>query len=283
MTHAFGMFELHGRTALVTGGGTGLGLHMTRALLRAGAKVLICGRRDAVLEAAAARLAQDDLPGRLLCHGVDLADRASIRQLIAFAHDELGGVDIFIGNAGQDMLQHVAQITDEAIDQMMQVNLSANVELVRAFVPAMRSKHWGRIIFSSSATTVCSTPHEGAGMYTAVKGALNSFTRTIAAEVGHDGVTVNSLILGMYLTDIVRDIFKQLEAAHGPGAGRAAQDSFASMTAVGRLGECHEVEGLIHLLASDAGSYITGANLAIDGGLSIMLRPNPVGAANARQ
>ena len=112
-------------------------------------------------------------------------------------------------------------------------------------------------------------------MYTAVKGALNSFTRTAAAEAGHDGITVNSLILGMYLTDIVRGIFDQLDKAHGAGAGAAAQNSFASMTALGRLGETPEVEGLIQLLASDAGSYITGANLAIDGGMSIMLRPNP--------
>jgi gluconate 5-dehydrogenase len=281
MTHPFQMFELKGRTALVTGGGTGLGYHMARALMRAGATVLICGRRESVLQEAAAQLTQENFSGRVLHCSVDLGDRASIRHLIAFAQEALGGVDIFIGNAGQDMLQHVADITDEAIDHMTQVNLSANVELVRAFVPQMREKRWGRIIFSSSATTVCSSPHEGAGMYTAVKGALNAFTRTIATEVGHDGITVNSLILGMYLTDIVRDIFVQLESAHGPGAGQAAQDSFASMTAIGRLGECHEVEGIIHLLASDAGSYITGANLAIDGGISIMLRPNPVGASRA--
>jgi 3-oxoacyl-[acyl-carrier protein] reductase len=275
MAHAFEAFDLHGRAAVVTGGATGLGFHITRALARSGATVLIGARRENLLREASEQLSTDPLVGKILYKPVDLGDRASIAAFADYARVELGKVDIYVGNAGQDMLQPIESITDQAIDQMMQVNLSANVELVRAFLPGMRERQWGRIIFISSALTVCSSPHEGAGMYTAVKGALNAFTRTAAAEVGHDGITVNSLIMGMYLTDIVRNIFKGMDATHGPGSGDAARNSITAMTALGRLGEAREVEGLIQLLASDAGGYITGTNLAIDGGMTIMLRPNP--------
>jgi NAD(P)-dependent dehydrogenase (short-subunit alcohol dehydrogenase family) len=279
--NAFQDFDLTGRTSLVTGGGTGLGYHMTRALARSGAKVLICSRRESVLAAAIESLGKEDLRGAVVSHVVDLANRASIKALTDHALRTLGGVDILIGNAAIDCLEHLENIKDESIDAMCQVNISANVELVRAFLPQMRRKQWGRILFTSSATTICASPHEGAGMYSAVKGALNTFTRTAAVEVGHDGITVNSLVLGMYLTDMVQDIFAQLEQAHGAGAGRTAMNSFACMTALGRLGECKEIEGVIQLLASNAGRYITGTNMVIDGGMSIMLRPNmPVAAAS---
>jgi NAD(P)-dependent dehydrogenase (short-subunit alcohol dehydrogenase family) len=274
MTISLRNFDLTGRTALVTGGATGLGYHMTRALVSSGARVLICARRESVLKSAAEELKKAGLAGSVVYYPVDLASRTSIKALTAHALSLFGGVDIFIGNAAIDCLEHLEQIKDESIDAMCQVNISANVELVRAFLPRMRRQKWGRIMFTSSATTICASPHEGAGMYSAVKGALNTFTRTAAVEVGHDGVTVNSLVLGMYLTDMVRDIFAQVDKAHGDGAGIAAMNSFACMTALGRLGDCEEIEGVIQLLASDAGRYITGTNLVIDGGMSIMLRPN---------
>ena len=279
MNNAFKHFDLTGRTALVTGGATGLGCHMTRALARSGAKVMICSRRENVLEAAADEFSKEGLSGEVLFHTVDLASRDSIKTLISHTLSTLGGVDIFIGNAAINCLEHLENITDESIDAMCQVNISANIEMVRAFLPHMRKQKWGRVLFSSSAVTVCASPFEGSGMYTAVKAALSAFTRTAAVETGHDGITVNSLVLGMYLTDMVRDIFVQIERAQGEGAGQAARDTFACMTALGRLGECEEIEGLVQLLASDAGRYITGANLVIDGGMSIMLRPHMPSAA----
>jgi NAD(P)-dependent dehydrogenase (short-subunit alcohol dehydrogenase family) len=271
------MFNLEGRRALVTGGGTGLGYHMTRALMRAGAHVLIAARREAVLRRAVERL-NEETPdaGRASYHPVDLNDRASIAQLAAHASGSFGGVDIYIGNAGQDINEHVLDIKNESIDQIMQVNISANVELVRALLPAMKAKRWGRIMFSSSVSTVVSSPHEGIGMYTATKGALNAFTRTLAAEVGHFNVTVNSLVIGFFVTDLVRHAEELLRKTQGEEAARRFMADFVGMTALGRAGRPEELEGLIQLLSSDAGSYITGTNLAIDGGMSIMLRSNGI-------
>lgn len=269
------MVNLRGRTALVTGGATGLGYHMTRALARAGATVLIAARREDVLRQAAERLNADgDVAGEVRWHMVDLADRTSIAALAAHAIETLRGIDIFIGNAGQDFNEHIANIQNSSIDRIMQVNVSANVELVRAFLPGMRVKKWGRVMFSSSVSTIVTSPHEGIGMYTATKGALNAFARTLAVEAGHDNITANSLVIGFFITDMVKHAEELLRKTQGEAAARRFMQDFVGMTALGRAGKPQELEGLIQLLASDAGSYITGTNLVIDGGMSIMLRPN---------
>jgi 3-oxoacyl-[acyl-carrier protein] reductase len=208
------------------------------------------------------------------CHAVDLCDRNSISDLVRHAVQSLGGVDIYIGNAGQDINEHILNVKDSSIDQIMQVNISANVELVRAFLPGMKAKRWGRVMFSSSVSTVVSSPHEGIGMYTATKGALNAFTRTLAAEVGHFNITANSLVIGFFVTDLVRHAEELLRKTQGEQAARRFMEDFVGMTALGRAGRPEELEGLIQLLSSDAGSYITGTNLIVDGGMSIMLRSN---------
>lgn len=274
MSHAFEKFDLHGRTAVVTGGATGIGFNMVQALARAGAKVLIGARRENVLLEAQATLQADPLIDEILIKPVDLGNRASIREFIDYANTEMGGVDILVCNAAQLMFEPLAEIADSTIDEMMQVNISANVELVRGFITGMRAKQWGRIIFCSSAMSRGSTAQDHAGMYTAVKGALNAYMRTVAAEAGHDNITANAIILGMYYTPLMQNNFDELDAVFGKGTGAAAKRQFASVTALGRLGDTAEVEGMVQLLASDAGKYITGAELPVDGGMSIMVRPH---------
>ena len=113
-------------------------------------------------------------------------------------------------------------------------------------------------------------------MYAASKGAINAYTRMAAAELGHDGITVNSLILGAFHTDMMQtNVVELLDQMHGPGAGEAFVKDFAGNSALGRLGRPEEVEGQVQLLASDAGSYVTGTEVIVDGGMSIMMRPNP--------
>lgn len=272
---AFKKFDLTGRTAVVTAGGTGMGYYMARGLARSGARVLIAQRREDVVKAAAAKLSEES-GTTVLFDTVDLADRASIASFNARALNKLGGgVDIFLGNAAQDMFEPVDKITDKTLDQLFQINVSSIIEMMRAFVPGMRKKRWGRIMFSSSTTSLAAAAQEGMGSYTLTKGALNSFAQTAAVELGHDGITVNSIVFGMYVTSMVAQHMALLEKAHGKEVVKAFTDSFTSMTARGRLGRPDEVEGLIQLLASDAGGYITGTNLCADGGMAIMLRPNP--------
>ena len=274
MNDAFKKFDLTGKTALVTGGATGIGYYMTRGLMRSGAKVMVAARRENVLKEGAARLRSESQAGEILCHCVDLEQRDSTRALADHALRAMGGVDIFIGNAAQDIFEPVEKISDAAINRMFQINTFANIELVRAFLPGMRQRKSGRIIFSSAGASQGATAQDGMGVYSATKAALNSFARTTAAEAGHDGVTVNCLILGGYLTPMMAEHLALVEKNQGAEIAKSFHDSFASMTALGRMGRCDEVEGTIQLLASHAGSFITGTGLEIDGGLGAMLRPN---------
>lgn len=274
MNEAFSKFDLTGKTAVVTGGGTGLGYYMSRGLARSGAKVLITARREQVLKDAAAKLTQESNGNEVLYHVVDLASPDSVQRLGDHAIKRLGGVDIYIGNAGSLHFEKVESIAHESVWAMCQVSIAANVALVRAFIPGMRKKRWGRVIFSSSGSSIGGSAHEGCAMYSAVKGALNSFTRVAATETGHDGITFNSLLLGQFDSELVHECVAGLERQR-PGAGKEMYDSMAAMTAVGRGGELPEIEGTIQYLASDAASYVTGVCLPIDGGLTIMIRPNP--------
>jgi NAD(P)-dependent dehydrogenase (short-subunit alcohol dehydrogenase family) len=271
------MFDLSGKTALVTGGGTGLGYHMTRALAQSGANVMITSRREEVLRASAERLNADSTThGKVSYFPVDLADRQSVTRLADHAIKTMDGVDIFIGNACLEHFEHIEKIKNESIDSMLQANIASNVELVRAFTPGMRKKKWGRFLFSSSIMTITTSPHEGCAMYTAVKGALNNITKTIAAELGHDNITANAIMLGLFYTDMVRDCIEFIRGNDGDEGAQKFKETFCGTTALGRAGRLEEIEGLIKLLASNAGSYITGSNLVIDGGLSIMLRSNGI-------
>jgi NAD(P)-dependent dehydrogenase (short-subunit alcohol dehydrogenase family) len=273
----FDTFDLTGKTAVVTGGGTGLGYSMSRALAQSGANVLITSRREEVLREAAERLnAEPATRGTITYFPVDLADRQSTKRLAEHSIKALNGVDIFIANACLEHFEHIENIKDESIDAMLQANISSNVELVRAFTPHMREKKWGRLLFSSSIMTITTSPHEGCAMYTAVKGALNNITKTFAAELGHDNITSNTIMLGVYYTDMVRDCIEFIRGNDGDAAANKFKEDFYGTTALGRVGQVEEVEGLIKLLASNAGSYITGTNLVIDGGLSIMLRSNGI-------
>jgi NAD(P)-dependent dehydrogenase (short-subunit alcohol dehydrogenase family) len=273
-TDAFKKFDLSGRTGVITGGATGLGYFMARGLARSGATVVLASRRESVLKEAADKMAAEAPQGHVEYATVDLGDRGSVDDFGRTTLERFGGIDILIGNAGADLFEPVDQISYQNFDQVLQINVAANIALMRAYLPHMRQQQWGRIMFSSSATSLAGSAQEGMSVYTAAKGGLNAFARTAAAELGHDNITVNSVVFGMYLTDMVKAHLKTVEEAAGIDAVRGFEVSFASMTAAGRLGECEEVEGLAQLLASEAGSYITGSNLVIDGGMSAMLRPN---------
>jgi NAD(P)-dependent dehydrogenase (short-subunit alcohol dehydrogenase family) len=272
---AFKKFDLTGKTAFVTGGGTGLGYYMARGLARSGARVMISARRQEVLAASAAKLSEESGNEVLTC-AIDLSDRKNIADVSRLAVETLGGVDIFVGNAGQEGKALAEEDPQEMLDNLMQVNFAANVSLMAAFLPHMKAKKWGRIIFSSSESSKRAVSI-GQSMYAASKGAINSFTRMSAAEVGHFGITVNSLIIGVFITEMLQtNVIDRFDQLYGDGAGAKFVKDFAANTALGRLGNPEELEGQIQLLASDAGSYITGTEVIVDGGMHMMMRPNPV-------
>lgn len=275
MSEAYKKFDLSGKAAFVTGGATGIGYFMSRGLARSGARVMIAARREQVLAEAVRRLTDESDGNVVLFRTIDLSSKNSVRETAEFAIAELGGVDILIGNAALTGYQTIANIQDETLDEVIDTNVKSNVILARAFLPHMRKNRWGRIIFSSSMSSVTASAQEGMGAYATSKGALNAFTRVLAAETGHEGITVNNLVLGPFKSEMQQAAFDQIERDYGRDYLRELAHSYSDMTSVGRFGDPEEVEGVVQLLASNAGSFITGSSMAVDGGLTIMMRANP--------
>jgi NAD(P)-dependent dehydrogenase (short-subunit alcohol dehydrogenase family) len=246
------LFDLTGRAALVTGGSKGLGKAMARALAAAGADVVISSRHEDELRAALKDVL--DGTGRQGHYVVaDVARRDDVRRLAQAALERLGRVDILINNAGTNRPQPIDAVTDKDWDEVLEINLSSVMALTRALVPQMKQRRWGRIIHISSILGLVSK--EGRNVYSATKSALLGLARAGALDLGPFGITVNCIAPGPFLTDLPKSVLSEAELK-----------VFAERTALGRWGDPKELMGPALLLASDAGSYITGTTLVVDGG-----------------
>jgi NAD(P)-dependent dehydrogenase (short-subunit alcohol dehydrogenase family) len=245
-------FNLAGRVALVTGGSKGLGKAMARALAEAGADVVISSRHENELQAALKDVL--DGTGRKGRYVVaDMRRRDDVKRLARTALDQMGRVDVLINNAGTNRPQPIDALTDADWDDVLEINLSSVMALTRALVPQMKERRWGRIIHIASVLAFVSK--EGRNAYSATKSALTGLARASALDLGPFGITVNCIAPGPFLTDLPMSILSEAE-----------KKVFADRTALLRWGEPKELMGPALLLASDAGSYITGTTLVVDGG-----------------
>lgn len=246
------LFKLNGKTALVTGGSKGLGKAMARGLAEAGADIVISSRHENELRAALEEILKGTgRKGRYVV--ADMERRDDVQRLARTALEHTGRIDILINNAGTNTPQPIDEIKDEDWDRVMEINLSSVMVLTRALVPQMKARRWGRIIHISSIMGLVS--NNGRDCYSATKAALIGMARASALDLGGHGITVNCLAPGPFLTDL-------------PGRLLSAEEKerFAKMTALGRWGEPQELVGPMLLLASEAGSYITGETIVVDGG-----------------
>lgn len=244
--------NLTGKVALVTGGSKGLGKAMARGLAEAGADIVISSRHEEELRPALDEiLANTGRRGRFVV--ADMARRDDVAKLARVALEQLGRVDILINNAGTNVPQVIDEIKDEDWDRVLEINLGSVMALTRALVPQMKARRWGRIIHISSVMAFASK--EGRGSYSATKAALVGMARATALELGEYGITVNCIAPGPFLTDLPGRLLSAEEKAR-----------FAKMTALGRWAEPRELVGPALMLASEAGSYITGETLVVDGG-----------------
>jgi NAD(P)-dependent dehydrogenase (short-subunit alcohol dehydrogenase family) len=249
---ALNIFDLTGKVALVTGGSKGLGKAMARGLAEAGADVVISSRNEDELRAALDEILKGTgRRGRYVVS--DLSRREEAARLAKTSVDLMGRVDILINNAGTNRPQAIDAISDEVWDQIVELNLSSVMALTRALVPQMKARRWGRIIQISSVMGFLSK--EKRNVYSATKSALLGLARASALDVGGDGITVNCIAPGPFLTELPASVLSEEE-----------RRVFAERTAVGRWGDPKELVGPALLLASDAGSYITGTTLVVDGG-----------------
>ncbi len=250
MTHR--LFDLSGKGALVTGGSKGLGKAMARGFAECGADVMITSRHEDDLKAAAAEIGQG-LKARVEWAVSDMASRKQVDELAKTAAARLGRVDILVNNAGSNTPQPIDQVTDETWDQLVELNLSSIMRLTRALVPGMKERKWGRIIHISSVLGVGGK--EARNAYCATKAALVGLARASALDLGPWNITVNCIAPGPFLTDLPGRLLSAEQKKH-----------FADRTALGRWGKADEVTGPALLLATEAGSYVTGSVLLVDGG-----------------
>jgi NAD(P)-dependent dehydrogenase (short-subunit alcohol dehydrogenase family) len=246
------LFDLSGRVALITGASRGLGLSMARGFLEAGAEVIVTSRHEEELRSAVDQLKTIGA-GKASFIVADMLDRNAVKQLAATAIERSRRVDILVNNAGHNLPQPIDEITDETWDRIVELNLNSVMSLTRYVVPQMKKRRWGRVIHISSVMGIASK--EGRNSYSATKAALVGMCKASALDLGPFNITVNCIAPGPFLTDLPGKMLSDAE-----------KKVFADRTALGRWGDPRELAGPALLLASDAGSYITGAVLVVDGG-----------------
>lgn len=248
--------SITGRTALVTGGGSGIGLGAATRLAADGARVVICGRTEDKLRAAVQQVASSVGDGGSIAHVVaDVTVEEEIAAAVAAAAEPTGGLDILFANAGGSLhMGPIAEADATALRATVDVNLVGTMLTMKAAVPAMRAAGGGSIIGMSSGAG--SFPHRYLWAYGASKAGIDMLCRSAADELGADGIRVNSVQPG-----IVDDELMSFITAGGP-----LLDQYLANMPVSRVGTVEDIAGAVRFLAGPESSWITGVNLPVDGG-----------------
>ena len=255
---------LSGKTALVTGSTSGIGLGIATRLADEGANIVLNGMGDAAaIEDIRSNLARQHNVG-VVYSNANIADPAQIADMMTKADAEFGGVDILVNNAG---IQHVAPVEDFPVakwDAIIAINLSGPFHAVRLAVPGMKRKGWGRIVNIASAHALVASPFKSA--YVAAKHGIAGLTKTVALEVAEHGITVNAICPGYVLTPLVEKQIPDTAKARGITEEAVIRDVLLAAQPTKRFVAVDEVAALTTFLCSDEAASITGAVLPIDGG-----------------
>jgi len=245
------MFDLNGKTALVTGASGGLGAGIARILHGAGAAVGLSGTRREALDAL-----KEELGERARVLPCDLGDRAQVEALIGQADAALGRVDVLVNNAGLTRDNLALRLKDEDWERVLEVNLGAAFRLCRAALRGMMRQRWGRIVNIASIVGVTGNP--GQANYAACKAGMIGMSKSLAAEVASRGITVNCVAPGFIATPMT-DALAQPQ-----------KDKLLGAIPAGRLGEPADVAAAVLYLASPEAAYVTGQTLHVNGGMAMI-------------
>jgi 3-oxoacyl-[acyl-carrier protein] reductase len=242
------MFDLTGKTALVTGATGGIGGDIARTLHRQGATVVLSGTREEALTGLAGELGE-----RVFVQPCNLSDSAAVDALYGQAEAAAGQVDIVVSNAGLTRDGLLMRMKDEDWETVLKVNLEAYFRLSRAAMRGMMKRRWGRIIGITSVVGVMGNP--GQANYAASKAGMIGFSKSLAQEVASRSVTINCVAPG-FIASPMTDALNE-----------AQKDAILSKIPAGRLGSGEDISAAVAYLASDAAAYVTGQTLHVNGGM----------------
>jgi len=256
----WGPFGLNGRVAVVTGAAMGIGRRTAERLGQAGAAVLLVDRDPDPLAATEAALAGDGI--RVASVAVDVRATGAGEEVVDRCAAELGPVDVLVNNAGIYPMIPLSELSDDALDQVLGVNLVGTIRMAKAVAGAMVSRGAGGAIVNIASIDGVTPSAPGFVAYCASKGGVVTATRSLAVELAPHGIRVNSISPGTVLTEGVRKGLDVVPVDQQP----AALQMLASRVPLGRLAEPDDIATVAVFLASDASSFVTGANLLVDGG-----------------
>ena len=252
------LFDLSGRTAIVTGGNGGIGLGMAKGLAGAGADIVIAARNAEKTAQAVQEI--EALGVRAIGLTVDVTDEAQIRQMVADTVDALGRVDILVNNAGTVVRKTPDQTTTEEWDLVLDVNLRSAFLASREVYPRMQQQGGGKIINIGSMFSLFGGGGSGAP-YSSSKGGVVQLAKSLAVAWAKDNIQANAILPGWFMTTLTSDI---------PVNQPERYEMISRRIPTGRWGEVEELQGAVIFLSSRASDYITGAVLTVDGGYSVM-------------
>ena len=255
---------LKGRNAVVTGSTSGIGLAIARAFAAKGMNVTINGFGEAAaIEAERAKITAD-FGVQAAYSPADMSRPEEIAAMIAEAEKRFGSVDVLVNNAGIQFVAPVEEFPLDKWDQIIAINLSAAFHAIRATVPGMKARKWGRIINTASAHALVASPFKAA--YVAAKHGIAGLTKTVALETAQAGITVNAICPGYVWTPLVERQIPDTMKARGLTAEQVKKDVMLAAQPTKEFVTVEQVAALAGYLASDEAAAITGALLPIDGG-----------------
>lgn len=255
---------LKGKTALITGSTSGIGLGIAKALAKEGANIVLNGLGDAGEIEKTRKSIESDYGVKAIYDAADMTKPDQIRKMCENAITQFGAVDVLVNNAGIQFVGPIDEFPEDKWDAIIAINMNSAFHTTKACLPGMKKKNWGRVINLASAHGLVASPFKSA--YVTAKHGVIGMTKTIALEVATNGITCNAICPGYVNTPLVQNQIKDQAKVHNLSEAEVVEKVMLAPQAIKKFVEVEQLGALAVFLCSDAASGITGTSLPVDGG-----------------